>query len=874
MGKWLKEMKKIVVLLCLLCLCAGCNKKEEPGADIQQNGDAQKAINDDALWVAQMISETYGREGMFYTEHNRIYFTDAVTGESEIICDNAACTHGREECSAYFDGITYVALNGDKLLLVTGEGAEKAGDMYLYEADVNGTNRKKLANLGNMQSIWQVMFQEDVIIISFFNSYDDNMEPMEENIAGIYVYDLNSNTGEVLWQKQAYNAIASEFVYYKDIVYFYVFYYDITVEELLQHGAQSDFAKERRKAELCSVNRKDKNFSVIQEDAGEGFDICQNKLWFSHNDALWYYDITTGEKGIELNKAVRIETSYGTDVVMFRDGKAYYTYYTYVPGGELIKNGKKDKILPAVIYPEITWALDYDTPTGAGELITWNTDEFISQGEVVSVTEEPIPPENTPSAQITEIPAGILTGEETKEPVEQTGEIQVVTWVVPDLVTEEEMAVKIEALNKKLAADGYPFSLAIKALPWTKYRQQVIPLMESGEVDIVSAGMDMSGGTFGYSQDFIREGYFENLSGLLSTAEGKKLKDWYCEQEWKGVETDGEIYTLPNQYGMKGGSFIAFNKNYVTEKMLQGFNGTPGELDSLLSTVEIPSGVYPVIGDYSAEELVVMSGMTEECGVLFDLETGVAENPFKNKIFRQHMSELNALYKKGYIETFSYTGGDAAKEKALKNNKFIAWLGFGFDAVYEEKKEDVICVNLPFVMKSSLSCTNGISKNSAKKEVALELLTLLYTEEEYANLLLFGEEGKQYQIVNGFVEDLEEKERKSHWEGLVLGIYDAALPLSGDDMTTNRREVKNSHYTSESCRDFVLLGFQPDYSTINNSDIGGAEKVWSNYIHEIWKKADFENAWQNAAKEFETANGELLVEELNKQVKEWMALYR
>lgn len=390
MKKWYKGTRKIVVLLCLLCLCAGCNKKDDAADNQQQNNGQQSSdnrsnISDDALWVSCMSSRTYGREGSFYNEHNFIYFLDASTGESEIICDNAACTHTKEECSAYFDGVTYVALHGDKLLLVTGEGAEKVGDMYLYEADVNGAKRKKLAYLGNMQAIWKLVFTEDVIVISFFNSYDENMEPMDENLAGIYVYDRSTNSGEVVWQKQAYNAIASEFAYYEDVVYFYVFYYDITIEELLQHGVQSDYAEERKRIELCSINRKDKSFSIIQEGDAEGLDLCQNKIWFSYENALWFYDIATGEKRMELDKAVRVEPSYGTDRLLLRDDREYYTYYTYTPGGELVKNGTKDKVLPSVVYQEITWAYNYNTPTGNGEVITWDTEEFMSQGEVVSV---------------------------------------------------------------------------------------------------------------------------------------------------------------------------------------------------------------------------------------------------------------------------------------------------------------------------------------------------------------------------------------------------------------------------------------------------------------------------------------------------------
>ncbi len=861
MKKWYKKIKKIMVLLCMLCLCSGCNKEGEESTNIQHQQ------NDDALWVAPMSSKTYGREGMFYNKSNFIYFMDAATGESDIICDDAKCTHEKGECSAYFDGITYVALNGDKLLLVTGEGADKAGDMYLYEADVNGTHRKKLSYLGNMQAIWQVMFTEEVIVISYRNAYDENMEPMDENIAGIYVYDRVNETGEVLWQKQAYNAITSEFVYYRDTVYFYVFYYDVTTEELLKNGTQSDFVKERAKAELCSINRKDKSFAVIQEDSEEGFDICQNKLWFSYEDAIWYYDISTGEKGIGLDRAMRIDPSYGTDRLLMRDDKDYYTYYSFAPNGELIKNGTKDMVSATVIYPEITWAQNYNTPTGNGEVIYWDTEEFVSHGEVASETRKPIAPENTPSVTITEGPLETQTGEVTEDPVEQDKDIQVITWVVPDMVSAEEMQERVDKLNKKLLEDGYSFALQVKSVSWIRYRQQVVSLLESGEADIVSTGMDMADGSLGYGQDFVREGYFEELSTYLLSDSGVRLKEWYSEAEWKRVETDGKIYTLPNQDGIVGGNFLAFNKEYVTDEMLQDFHGTPGELYEILSAIDIPKGVYPIIGSYSTKSLAALSGTLLDYGVLFDLKTGEVENPFENKEFYNSVNEWNEIYGKGLVTTFDYIGGDEQKEKALANNNFVVWIGNGFGTLYEEKQEDVIYVNLPFAMQGALSSTNGINKNSTKKDMAWELLTLLYTEGTYANLLVFGEEGKDYQLIDGFVNVIADKERTSYWESLTFGIYDPVLPLKNDNIIAERRNLKDNYYESY-CLASAVMGFKPDF-TVFPEGVPQAVNIMTGNTA-IWQEKDFEAAWAKAKAEFETVGGKEMVDELNRQVEEWI----
>ena len=65
-------------------------------------------------------------------------------------------------------------------------------------------------------------------------------------------------------------------------------------------------------------------------------------------------------------------------------------------------------------------------------------------------------------------------------------------------------------------------------------------------------------------------------------------------------------------------------------------------------------------------------------------------------------------------------------------------------------KDDVTVTTLDFSPNfARVGGTNGICAKSENAEAAMELLTLLHTQSEYAHLLLYGEEGKEYKIEDG-----------------------------------------------------------------------------------------------------------------------------
>jgi len=444
-------------------------------------------------------------------------------------------------------------------------------------------------------------------------------------------------------------------------------------------------------------------------------------------------------------------------------------------------------------------------------------------------------------------------------------EKDVITWIVPDVINATEIRRNIELVNRELEEDGYTFSLEVKILSRNSYREDIIPYLTEGKADIVSLGMDYVDGSAGYAEDLIREGYFEELSAYLFSNEGEKLKKEYCDVEWKIVETDGGIYSVPNQTGMKRGSSVVFNKKYVPENILEGYTGTVEELESVLDSLELPQDIYPIVGQFTISDLAAMCGTYVDFGVLVDLNTGEVENPFQNDKFCQCLKTLHDFYEKGYMGMpLDY----AMENEVLKKGNYAIWICNGYEEFTDEIKNKVYIEPLNFAIQSSLSLSTGISKNSENRDKALQTLTLIYTEEKYTNLLLYGEEGIDYQMLDGYVYDMRQQEMDAFRRSLMFGVYDHAYPCRADDLTTNRNEKKQEMYTSEYLLDSKVLGFQVDPTDFDESMLN-IDKITTAYS-KIWQEKDFDAALQEAILVFENAGGNKVTEELNRQIADWM----
>ena len=128
----------------------------------------------------------------------------------------------------------------------------------------------------------------------------------------------------------------------------------------------------------------------------------------------------------------------------------------------------------------------------------------------------------------------------------------------------------------------------------------------------------------------------------------------------------------------------------------------------------------------------------------------------------------------------------------------------------------------------------------SKKSEALQLLSLLYTDSKYANLLIHGKKGKTYQLKNGYAYDMEGNVKSEYAETFITGIYDYIYPWEEEEFPRNRAKEKQSLLGTPAMQKSTLMGFVPDLTDFDDKMIKLYE-VTSKY-EEIWQKKDFDSA--------------------------------
>ena len=451
-------------------------------------------------------------------------------------------------------------------------------------------------------------------------------------------------------------------------------------------------------------------------------------------------------------------------------------------------------------------------------------------------------------------------GKEGEEEIRGDG---TVIWTMQDALGKIPES-NINLLNEKLKADGYSCTLAIRYVPQEiNYYERLSELLRTGETDIATFSfISFSGEKLGDTISMIREGNVEPLGDYLSAQKGQALWNACYEEQWKASEIEYQNYLIPSQTLIWDKGYLAFHRDYFTEEEVGQFSWDIKELGELLEGKDFSQEVVPIYSWNNIESNACLSGYLYLQGVFAELETGTIKNPFEAEQYKELLRAMNSLYQKGMIRE-----RDRDKEEDIvENNNFAIWRVAETDNLFEKQKEKLILLQFPYAYQSSIGNT-GLSKNAKQKEAALELLTLLYTEADYANLLIYGKEGTDYQVIDGFVCNMRGEPKDNYFYCYMTGIYDNVLPSVGDYYPVSRKQTKDELYYSDARKKNVLLGFHIDNSTFDEQMLSLHSVVWDTQY--LWMEENFEEAWDAAAQAFLEAGGEKVVAELERQIEEW-----
>ena len=199
-------------------------------------------------------------------------------------------------------------------------------------------------------------------------------------------------------------------------------------------------------------------------------------------------------------------------------------------------------------------------------------------------------------------------------------------------------------------------------------------------------------------------------------------------------------------------------------------------------------------------------------GLLYDYDTMKIENPLESEKLISYIKLLNQMKAEGFIpKSVAYYANTAYinEKENLESGKFLVVLAAGEPEEYLLK--DNICIKrIQQCLPSQLAASIGISKNTDKLDAVIDFLGILYGEEKYGNLLLYGKQDVDYILKDGYVADVDGTEREefyNHYTKTNLNLFINTHPVRGESFVSNRKEAYFSFYDSMKLSPFA--GFHP-----------------------------------------------------------------
>lgn len=460
------------------------------------------------------------------------------------------------------------------------------------------------------------------------------------------------------------------------------------------------------------------------------------------------------------------------------------------------------------------------------------------------------------------------SSKEVEEEVQTTYSDNIIRWGTIRNISDEALS----KFNKRLMDLGYDFSLKIVPLDFVDYQNEIINYEETnGPLDIAFTGMESLGDT-GKTLNLIKSGYYTQLDEFLDSTDGRELLDLYDEKLWESVKVDGNIYTIPNGTTEHQEIIFAFNKAYVNKEDMKDFAGDFSDLKQYMDKIPFDEDFSHILLDISQDEMFELIDCDFNNGLLFDRDEKKAHNPYEYDKFKKICGVLSDYYKSKYINydlsfliEVSYNDEEIIDYVANYLNKGNFFVYIGRKSELSDINSDLILYEKPAYIQTILSGDTGITANSKNKEEAFQLLSLAYTDEELANLLVYGVEGIDYKLENGKAYTLDGEACDSYMRQLPFGICEMTYPNGEETFETSRLIDKKEHYKND-VKASPFLGFS-FYNEEYRPAINKTNEIVYNGSN-VWKSEDMDAEWDRTNEKLKEAGVDELVTAMNEALDE------
>ena len=340
----------------------------------------------------------------------------------------------------------------------------------------------------------------------------------------------------------------------------------------------------------------------------------------------------------------------------------------------------------------------------------------------------------------------------------------VLVWVIDETLYDRHAPFPSAALNEYLDKNGYDFAVCFKPVDWDSDEYfpdpmliEIKKLLDAGErIDIISP-------TLNYSS-YVYDGMYEPLDEYLETEIGQGLCQALPEKFLESLRINGSIYGLSGDVNFALSPDRGYYVNAaLAEKYGYDVNKPILEQLDILKAVKENEKKTDVFSTYvSLDNIVTFENVRMlSSAVYWNDETHSAELSIDNPKYIEWLRLFDTLKKEGllnivrlrtadsfFIMTESVCGGGVAYAdmKPVKVDYSENYSGNYVTAIPVFKAETMV---------RNMVRATGIYSGSENKDEAFELLAKIYTDPDLNNLMVYGVEGENYTLENGFVKEIK-----------------------------------------------------------------------------------------------------------------------
>ena len=337
----------------------------------------------------------------------------------------------------------------------------------------------------------------------------------------------------------------------------------------------------------------------------------------------------------------------------------------------------------------------------------------------------------------------------------------------------ENLDTLLENANK-IIKEKTGVKLDIQYIGWGDYEKKMAVMTQSGEEYDIA-----------FAQNYVinaQKGAYADLTDLYKK-EGKALYDSLDPAYIKGNTVNGKIYAVPVNANVASSQNFAFNGPLVEKYGIDtaGINSYEA-LEPVLKAIKEKA---PETTPFAINKGFIPSEnfdypMANTLPFVIDLKGDKTKivNRYEIERFQEHLRTLHKYYEAGYIPkdvATSDTSYDMQTDTWFVREETVGPADYG-DSLLSRVANRKITIN-PLTDNIKKNQTTQvanfvIANNSKKKEKAMEVLTLLNTNPELLNGLVYGPEGTNFEKIKGTenrVKVLEGYNGNTHMSGWNTG---------------------------------------------------------------------------------------------------------